>query len=195
LSIFGGMKTVKTLLLAGAALLMAASCTQNGGGSSSGEGLNMGYVRLDSLTQLYTYHSELVAEFEATAKKMEAELIRSQQNLQAEYEVLQKAAPNLSKIELERAQLDFQRVNQNYQALEQQRSGELAQEEAKMNAIVKEQVDKAIAQLQEDMGLDLIFVYESNLLYGSEALDLTGKLAEILNGMEAPNREEAEAAK
>jgi Skp family chaperone for outer membrane proteins len=186
---------VKTLLLAGAALLMAASCTQNGGGSSSGEGLNMGYVRLDSLTQLYTYHSELVAEFEATAKKMEAELIRSQQNLQAEYEVLQKAAPNLSKIELERAQLDFQRVNQNYQALEQQRSGELAQEEAKMNAIVKEQVDKAIAQLQEDMGLDLIFVYESNLLYGSEALDLTGKLAEILNSMEAPSREEAETAK
>lgn len=189
------MKTVKTLLLAGAALLMAASCTQNGGGSSSGEGLNIGYVRLDSLTQLYTYHSELVTEFEATAKKMEAELIRSQQNLQAEYEVLQKAAPNLSKIELERAQLDFQRVNQNYQALEQQRSGELAQEEAKMNAIVKEQVDKAIAQLQEDMGLDLIFVYESNLLYGSEALDLTGKLAEILNGMEAPSREETEAAK
>ncbi len=195
LSIFGGMKTVKTLLLAGAALLMAASCTQNGGGSSSGEGLNIGYVRLDSLTQLYTYHTELVAEFEATAKKMEAELIRSQQNLQAEYEVLQKAAPNLSKIELERAQLDFQRVNQNYQALEQQRSGELAQEEAKMNAIVKEQVDKAIAKLQEDMGLDLIFVYESNLLYGSEALDLTGKLAEILNSMEAPSREEAETAK
>ena len=113
-------------------------------------------------------------------------------NLQAEYEVLQKAAPNLSKIELERAQLDFQRVNQNYQALEQQRSGELAQEEAKMNAIVKEQVDKAIAKLQEDLGLDLIFVYESNLLYGSEALDLTAKLAEILNGMEAPSTEEAE---
>ena len=184
------MKTLKTLLLAGAAVMMAASCTTGGGTAPSGDGMKVGYVRLDSLTQLYTYHTELVGQFEATAQKMEAELIRSQQNLQAEYEILQKAAPNLSKIELERAQLDFQRVNQNYQALEQQRSGELAQEEAKMNALVKTQVDKAIAQLQEDMGLDLIFVYESNLLYGSEALDLTAKLAEVLNSMDPPSEEE-----
>ena len=188
--IFGGMKTLKTLLLAGAAVMMAASCTTGGGTAPSGDGMKVGYVRLDSLTQLYTYHTELVGQFEATAKKMEAELIRSQQNLQAEYEILQKAAPNLSKIELERAQLDFQRVNQNYQALEQQRSGELAQEEAKMNALVKTQVDKAVAQLQEDMGLDLILVYESNLLYGSEALDLTAKLAEVLNSMDPPSEEE-----
>ncbi len=132
---------------------------------------------------------ELVGQFEATAKKMEAELIRSQQNLQTEYEVLQKAAPNLSKLELERAQMDFQRINQQYQSLEQQRSGELAQEEAKMNAIVKQQVDKAIAQLQADLGLDLIFVYESNLLYGSEAMDLTSKLAEYLNKLEKPSAE------
>ncbi len=185
------MKTVKTLLLASAALLMAASCSKNGGGAGSADGLNMGYVRLDSLTQLYTYHTDLVATFESTAKKMEAELIRSQQNLQAEYEVLQKAAPNLSKIELERAQMDFQRVNQAYQALEQQRSGELAQEEAKMNALVKEQVDIAIAQMQEDLGLDMVFIYESNLLYGSETLDLTGKLAEYLNKLEKPSEEEA----
>ena len=90
--------------------------------------------------------------------------------------------------------MDFQRINQNYQALEQQRSGELAQEEAKMNAMVKTQVDKAIAQLQEDLGLDLIFVYESNLLYGSEALDLTTQLAEVLNSMDPPSDEE-EASK
>jgi hypothetical protein len=55
-------------------------------------------------------------------------------------------------------------------------------------------VDKAIAQLQEDLGLDLIFVYESNLLYGSEALDLTTQLAEVLNGMDPPSDEE-EASK
>ncbi len=186
------MKTLKTLLLAGAAVMMAASCTSGSGSAPTGEGMKVGYVRLDSLTQLYTYHAELVSQFEATAKKMEAELIRSQQNLQAEYEVLQKAAPSLSKMELERAQMDFQRINQNYQALEQQRSGELGQEEAKMNALVKEQVDLAIKQLQEDMKLDLIFVYESNLLYGNEALDLTMKLAEVLNGMEKPSVEGGE---
>ena len=99
--------------------MMAASCSTGGSSAPTGDGMKVGYVRLDSLTQLYTYHTELVGQFEATAKKMEAELIRGQQNLQAEYEVLQKAAPSLSKLELERAQMDFQRINQNYQALEQ----------------------------------------------------------------------------
>ncbi|MDG1252415.1 MAG: OmpH family outer membrane protein [Schleiferiaceae bacterium] len=183
------MKTVKTFLIASAAIMMAASCTSGSGSVASTDEINMGYVRLDSLTQLYDYHSELVGQFESTAKQMEAELIRGQQNLQAEYEVLQKAAPSLSKMELERAQMDFQRINQQYQALEQQRSGELAQEEAKMNAMVKEQVDKAIAQLQKDMNMDLIFVFESNLLYGSDALDLTSKLAEYLNKLEKPSTE------
>ncbi len=60
--------------------------------------MNIGFVRLDSLTKLYDYHGVLVKEIEAKAKKMEAELIRSQQNIQTEYEVLQQAAPNLSKI-------------------------------------------------------------------------------------------------
>ena len=60
-----------------------------------------------------------------------------------------------------------------------------------MNALVKEQVDIAIAQMQEDLGLDMVFIYESNLLYGSETLDLTGKLAEYLNKLEKPSEEEA----
>jgi len=150
------------------------------------EGLTIGYVRLDSLTQLYSYHTELVTEFEEKAGKLEARLLASQQNLQAEYEVLQNAAPNLSPMELERAQLDFQRITQEYQALEMELTQELGLEEAKMNAIVKEQVDKAMVQMQQEQGLDLVLIYESNLLYGAPSLDLTVKLADLLNSMEHP---------
>jgi len=150
------------------------------------EGLTIGYVRLDSLTQLYSYHAELVSEFEEKARQLESRLLASQKNLQEEYEVLQNAAPNLSQMELERAQLDFQRINQEYQALEMELSQELGLEEAKMNAIVKEQVDKAMVQMQQDQGLDLVFIYESNLLYGAPSLDLTVKLADLLNSMEHP---------
>ena len=117
---------------------------------------------------------------------MEAELIRSQQNIQAEYEVLQKAAPSLSKIELERAQMDFQRIQQQYQALEQQRTGELQQEEFEMNTIVKQEVDKAIEAMKAEMDLDLVFIYESNLLYAKDNLDLTSALAEYLNRLDRP---------
>ena len=106
-------------------LFVTASCdnqSRKQNATAKIDEMNIGFVRLDSLTKLYDYHGVLVKEIEAKAKKMEAELIRSQQNIQTEYEVLQQAAPNLSKIELERAQLDFQRIQQQYQALEQQRT-------------------------------------------------------------------------
>lgn len=179
-------------IIASSLLLLFASCNapvQNSIGSSV-ESMKIGFVRLDSLTQLYDYHGELVKEIEAKAKKMEAELIRSQQNIQTEYEVLQKAAPSLSKIELERAQMDFQRIQQQYQALEQQRSGELQQEEIAMNNIVKNQVDKAIEKMKSEIDLDLVFIYESNLLYAKEGMDLTTELASYLNQLDRPGSEE-----
>ena len=177
------------LIIASSFLLLLASCSAPVQNSieTGADGMKIGFVRLDSLTQLYDYHGELVEEIEAKAKKMEAELIRSQQNIQTEYEVLQKAAPSLSKIELERAQMDFQRIQQQYQALEQQRSGELQQEEIAMNNIVKLQVDKAIEKMKSEKDLDLVFIYETNLLYAKETMDLTTELASYLNELDRPD--------
>lgn len=173
-------------------LFVTASCdnqSRKQNTSAKIDEMNIGFVRLDSLTKLYDYHGVLVKEIEAKAKKMEAELIRSQQNIQTEYEVLQQAAPNLSKIELERAQLDFQRIQQQYQALEQQRTGELQQEELEMNAFVKSQVDQAIDKMKDDLDLDIVLIYESNLLYAKENMDLTVELASYLNELEIPDKE------
>jgi Skp family chaperone for outer membrane proteins len=197
------MKRWKIWGLSALATFAALGCTVEGSQDSKEKGsqdpvedkfsnerslkdLRIGYVRLDSLTQLYSYHAELVSEFEKKAGKLEARLLASQQNLQAEYEVLQNAAPNLSPMELERAQLDFQQITQEYQALEMELTQELGLEEAKMNAIVKEHVDKAMVQMQQEQGLDLVLIYESNLLYGAPSLDLTVKLADLLNSMEHP---------
>ena len=38
--------------------------------------------------------------------------------------------------------------------------------------------------------MDLILVYESNVLYGAEALDLTQAIADILNNMNLESDEE-----
>ena len=173
-------------------LFVTASCdnqSRKQNATAKIDEMNIGFVRLDSLTKLYDYNGVLVKEIEAKAKKMEAELIRSQQNIQTEYEVLQQAAPNLSKIELERAQLDFQRIQQQYQALEQQRTGELQQEELEMNTFVKSQVDQAIDKMKDDLDLDIVLIYESNLLYAKENMDLTVELASYLNELEIPDKE------
>lgn len=187
----------KIIALSAAALLAvgAVSCQSGGSAPVAEGGARIVYVRLDSLVQLYDYHKEMSKEFETAASKAEAELVRGQQNLQAEYDVLQRAAPNLSKVELERAQMDFQRIQSNYQMLEQQKSGELQQMEQSINEVVKEQVDKAIEAMRDEEQIDLVLIYETNVLYGSEALDYTSKLAEYLNKLPKPEASEEAPAK
>ncbi len=187
----------KLLALSAAALLAlgAMSCQSNGSAPVSEGGARIVYVRLDSLVNLYEYHKEMSAKYEDAAKKAEAELVRQQQNLQAEYDVLQRAAPSLSKVELERAQMDFQRVQNSYQMLEQQKGGELQQMELAINETVKEQVDKAIEAMKSEEQIDLVLIYETNVLYGSDALDYTSKLAEYLNKLPKPEPKEDAAAK
>ncbi len=178
--------------LAATALLAAgATACQSGQSAPTAEGgVRIVYVRLDSLVKLYDYHKEMSTKYEESAKKAEAELVRGQQNLQAEYDVIQRAAPSLSKVELERAQMDFQRIQNNYQMLEQQKSGELQQIEMAINETVKEQVDKAIEAMKGEEQIDLVLIYETNILYGSEGLDYTVKLAEYLNKLPKPEASE-----
>ena len=180
--------------LAAAALLAAgASACQSGQSAPTADGgVRIVYVRLDSLVKLYDYHKEMSTKYEESAKKAEAELVRGQQNLQAEYDVLQRAAPSLSKVELERAQMDFQRIQNNYQMLEQQKSGELQQIEMAINETVKEQVDKAIEAMKGEEQIDLVFIYETNVLYGSDDLDYTVKLAEYLNKLPKPEAKDGD---
>ena len=167
----------------------AVACSPSEPVNTNTGGLKIGYVKADSLTQLYDYHKELEKQFEQETKKIEAELVRGQQNLQTEYQVLEQAAPSLSKIELQRAQRDFQRIQQNYSTLEQQRSGELAEQQARMNKQIKEQMDEAMAQLAKEENYDLILIYEENVLYGNEAMDVTQKVAVILNTLKTPTEE------
>ena len=180
--------------LAAAALLAAgASACQSGQSAPTAEGgVRIVYVRLDSLVKLYDYHKEMSTKYEESAKKAEAELVRGQQNLQAEYDVIQRAAPSLSKVELERAQMDFQRIQNNYQMLEQQKSGELQQIELAINETVKEQVDKAIEAMKGEEQIDLVLIYETNILYGSDDLDYTVKLAEYLNKLPKPEAKDGD---
>ena len=177
------MNTLKTFAL-GALAVAAMACTQPQTGVASGEAHKVGYIRIDSLMNIYDYHQELADQYEAKAQQIQAELVRGQENLQAEYEVLQNAAPRLSKLELERAQVDFPRVQNSYQQLEQQRAMELQTMEAEINAEVKEEMDRAVAQLQKEGGYHMVMIYETNLLYGDESMDLTADIAKILNSFE-----------
>ena len=55
-----------------------------------------------------------------------------------------------------------------------------------MNTQIKDQMDVALKQLAEEKGYDLVLVYETNVLYGSDKLDVTQELADVLNKMDRP---------
>jgi Skp family chaperone for outer membrane proteins len=50
-------------------------------------------------------------------------------------------------------------------------------------------MDVALKQLAEEKGYDLVLVYETNVLYGSDKLDVTQELADVLNKMDRPKAE------
>jgi hypothetical protein len=61
-----------------------------------------------------------------------------------------------------------------------------------INETVKEQVDKAIEAMKGEEQIDLVLIYETNILYGSEGLDYTTKLAEYLNKLPKPEAKDAD---
>jgi Skp family chaperone for outer membrane proteins len=73
-----------------------------------------------------------------------------------------------------------------YSQMEQQRTGELAEKESGLNTQIKDQMDVALKQLAKEKGYDLVLVYETNVLYGSDKLDVTQELADVLNKMDRP---------
>ena len=56
-----------------------------------------------------------------------------------------------------------------------------------LNDIDLDKIDLAsLKKLAEEKGYDLVLVYETNVLYGSDKLDVTQELADVLNKMDRP---------
>lgn len=193
-------KGISVIALGGVILLFAlrgsSSDTTHAESSTSGgsilkketdtdgsDGLRLAYVRMDSLVANYEHHKELKKQLEQKYKSMEADMARRTRIFEENYRELEKEAKNLSPRELQAAEADLMAKQQELMRYRDSRAQELLAEEAKLNSVIKKDLDEVVDDLAKEFGLDLVLTYDAagTILYGKADFDITSEVVKRLN--------------
>ena len=87
--------------------------------------IRIAYIITDSLIKNYDYHKELSMEIEAKAKILEKDIDQKRIAFEENLTILQQQSANMSQEQMQEAQLDLQRAEQNLLAYRDSKSQEL----------------------------------------------------------------------
>ena len=184
-------------LLAAVGLSTMASCSQPATVENTESGIRLAYVRIDSLQSQYEYFEELALELIEEEKVLVEDLQRRQQTLQENITLYQQEAPKMSARQREANEADLMRVQQQYLQVEQAAQDQLLRKQADLTNMLKEDMDKAIAVLKDELNLDFILLYEEGgqIIYANTDFDITERMVNMLNeNRETPSEEETTTA-
>ncbi|MGB1111888.1 MAG: OmpH family outer membrane protein [Schleiferiaceae bacterium] len=188
---------MKKFFLAALGLSMMASCSQPAAVENTDSGIRLAYVRIDSLQSQYEYFEELALELIEEEKVLVEDLQRRQQNLQENIALYQQEAPKMSARQREANEADLMRVQQQYLQVEQAAQAQLVKKQQDLTKMMREDMDKAIAVLKDELNLDFILLYEEGgqIIYANTDFDITERMVNMLNeSRETPSEEDATAA-
>ncbi len=188
---------MKKFFLAAVGLSMMASCSQPAAVENTDSGIRLAYVRIDSLQSQYEYFEELALELIEEEKVLVEDLQRRQQTLQENIALYQQEAPKMSARQREANEADLMRVQQQYLQVEQAAQAQLVKKQQDLTKMMREDMDKAIAVLKDELNLDFILLYEEGgqIIYANTDFDITERMVNMLNeSRETPSEEEATAA-
>jgi outer membrane protein len=188
---------MKKFFLAAVGLSMMASCSQPAAVDNTDSGIRLAYVRIDSLQSQYEYFEELALELIEEEKVLVEDLQRRQQTLQENIALYQQEAPKMSARQREANEADLMRVQQQYLQVEQAAQAQLVKKQQDLTKMMREDMDKAIAVLKDELNLDFILLYEEGgqIIYANTDFDITERMVNMLNeSRETPSEEEATAA-
>jgi len=188
---------MKKFFLAAVGLSMMASCSQPAAIENTDSGIRLAYVRIDSLQSQYEYFEELALELIEEEKVLVEDLQRRQQTLQENIALYQQEAPKMSARQREANEADLMRVQQQYLQVEQAAQAQLVKKQQDLTKMMREDMDKAIAVLKDELNLDFILLYEEGgqIIYANTDFDITERMVNMLNeSRETPSEEEATAA-
>ena len=183
--------------MAAIGLSMMASCSQPAAVENTDSGIRLAYVRIDSLQSQYEYFEELALELIEEEKVLVEDLQRRQQTLQENIALYQQEAPKMSARQREANEADLMRVQQQYLQVEQAAQAQLVKKQQDLTKMMREDMDKAIAVLKDELNLDFILLYEEGgqIIYANTDFDITERMVNMLNeSRETPSEEEASAA-
>lgn len=188
---------MKKFFLAAVGLSMMASCSQPAAVENTDSGIRLAYVRIDSLQSQYQYFEELALELIEEEKVLVEDLQRRQQTLQENIALYQQEAPKMSARQREANEADLMRVQQQYLQVEQAAQAQLVKKQQDLTKMMREDMDKAIAVLKDELNLDFILLYEEGgqIIYANTDFDITERMVNMLNeSRETPSEEEATTA-
>ena len=184
-------------LLAAVGLSTMASCSQPATVENTESGIRLAYVRIDSLQSQYEYFEELALELIEEEKVLVEDLQRRQQTLQENIALYQQEAPKMSARQREANEADLMRVQQQYLQVEQAAQAQLVKKQQDLTKMMREDMDKAIAVLKDELNLDFILLYEEGgqIIYANTDFDITERMVNMLNeNRETPSEEETTTA-
>ncbi len=174
----------------------------NGGGSTgsastvvNGNG-RIAFVNIDTLEANYTYLKNKKAEFEKRQDAVKAELVRSQQQMDADIANVQRKyqAGTLTQAEGEAAQKRIAQMGQSLETRKTAVTEQLMAEQEAFNKDLKDRLDNFLAEYNKDKHFDYILSYapSGSILYASKELDIT---QDVIKGMNSQSANAVDTAK
>lgn len=147
--------------------------------------LKVAYVNIDSILLNYTLAKELNEALTQKQASMKAKLEKDAKEFEKEAEIFQDKVQRgiyLTQQRAEEAQQQLMMRQQEIQKLEYDYTNQLGREQQKMNAQLFDSVSNYINSYNTPEKYQVILAHSitSNILYGSEQLDITN---EVLNGL------------
>ena len=174
---------MKKFFLAALGLSIMAACSQPTTLENTASGMRLAYVRIDSLQSQYHYFEELAQELIEEEKILLKDLQRRQQTMQENIALYQQEAPKMSARQREANEADLMRVQQQYLEVEQAAQTQLIKKQQDLTKMMREDMDKAIAVLKDELNLDFILLYEEGgqIIYANTDFDITERMVKMLN--------------
>lgn len=150
--------------------------------SAIGGGMKIAYVNTDSLLEHYDFYIKSKKELEAEEEK-NSNLINSQaQSLQREFEDAQSKASTMNAMQLQFAQENLQKKQQDLMQRKEMLSDEFGKKMQKMTDDLTTKIHDYLKQYNKDKHYDYILGFQrgGGILYAQTELDIT---QEILKGM------------
>lgn len=150
---------------------------------NAGYGLRIVYVNADSILTRFDYYKKLRSNMEAKARRSEQELESEARKLELEYADAQKRAQGMSQEQLATLEQGLMRKQQNIMMLRENLSKELADEEEKLDKILRQKVQAYFKRLSKQEGYDYVLSYHygSNVVFGNQTHDITARVIADLN--------------
>lgn len=184
---------LSTGLLAAAALVLTAGCGNNAadvqenasGTEAPATGLKLAYVEIDTLMSQYNFCKDYTLLMSKKGENIRTTLAAKERALQTQAADLQKKYESnafTTRDQVERAQMNLAKQQQDLQALSDRLSNEFAMEQAKYNEEMRDSIQAFLKEYNKKKKFDYIISKAGdNILLANKKYDITADVVKGLN--------------